>query len=190
MTDKKKFRMVVGLGNPGPEYQHTRHNIGFHVLDSMNLDFQFEKKFKADIAKSFDCLYVKPQTFMNVSGEAVRAVADYYKISPEDIIVVYDDKDITFGTIRLRSGGSSAGHNGVQSIIDHLGTSEFPRVRIGIQQREQRSHDAAANFVLSNFTESESVVLEEIAESAVGAIVYILDNGMTKEQHTDLQVEL
>jgi PTH1 family peptidyl-tRNA hydrolase len=190
MADKKKFRMVVGLGNPGPEYQHTRHNIGFHVLDSMHLDFQFEKKFKADIAKSYDCIYVKPQTFMNLSGEAVRAIADYYKIAAADSIVVYDDKDISFGTIRLRSGGSSAGHNGVQSIIDHLGTAEFPRVRIGIQQQEQRSHDAAAGFVLSNFAESEIVVLEEIAESAIGAIVYILDNGMSKQQHTDLHVEL
>lgn len=190
MAEQKKFRMVVGLGNPGKEYQHTRHNIGFHVLDSMHLDFRFEKKFKADIAVTFDCIYVKPQTFMNHSGEAVRAIADYYKIAASDTIVVYDDKDITFGTIRLRSSGSSAGHNGVQSVIDHLGTSDFPRVRIGIQQTEQRTHDAASDFVLSNFAESEAVVLEEIAESAIGAIVYILDNGMSKEQHTDLEVEL
>ena len=188
--ETETLKMVVGLGNPGPEYTRTRHNIGFLTLDELATDFRFEKKFKAEISTGPGYIYLKPMTFMNLSGEAVRACADYYKISPEHIIVVYDDKDISFGTIRLRSGGSSAGHNGVQSIINHLGTPDFPRIRIDIQQPDQRMHGTAADFVLSRFSKEEELVLNDITAEAAGAIAYVIDNGMTPTQHNDLHVAL
>jgi peptidyl-tRNA hydrolase, PTH1 family len=187
--DNVKRKLVVGLGNPGHEYVHTRHNIGWRVLDAMELDFHFEKKFQANIAKTHDCFYIQPTTFMNCSGEAVRAIVDYYHLDPRDLIVVYDDKDIPFGSIRLRSGGSSAGHNGVQSIIQHLGTDAFARVRVGVQQEKQRNeHVDTAHFVLSDFTPEEENLVPQLLESAIGSVVFILDNGITPQDHKDLSI--
>lgn len=183
------LKMVVGLGNPGHEYIHTRHNIGWRILDAMNLDFRFDKALQANIAKTRDCVYVQPTTFMNCSGEAVSAVARYFRIDPSNIIVVYDDKDIPFGTIRLRSTGSSAGHNGVQSVIQHLKTADFARVRIGVQNEDDNKPRDTADFVLSNFTAKEEQRIPHIMESAIGSIVYILDNALSVKDHKDLTVE-
>lgn len=162
------MKLVVGLGNPGKEYEKTRHNVGWRVLDLMKLDFSFEKKFNAEVAKVGDVLFCKPQTFMNLSGESVRAIADYYKITPTDILLVYDDKDLPFRTIRLRSTGSAGGHNGVSSVIQHLGTQNIGRVRIGIASETPIIE--TADFVLARFTKEEETALPDILKSAVAEI--------------------
>src|SRR3989339_928868 len=169
------MKLLVGLGNPGKEYEKTRHNMGGRVLDALKLDFHLEKKFQAEIYvktgrdlsptdKPF--ILCKPQTFMNNSGMAVRAVADYYKISPSDIIVIHDDKDLPLGTIRLRKKGSSGGHNGVQSIIDHLGTSSFTRLKIGVANELTEKNDTT-QFVLDKFSKAEEKLLPKIILGAI-----------------------
>lgn len=158
--------VVVGLGNPGKKYAGTRHNIGFRVLDSLRLNFSFEKKFNAEVAAAAGVLYCKPQTFMNDSGTAVRAVADYYKLTPQQIIAIYDDKDLPFGSVRVRTEGGSAGHNGVRSLIQHLGSEQFTRIRIGIATDSPIPD--TADFVLANFTaEEEDQLTKIIAEAHV-----------------------
>jgi PTH1 family peptidyl-tRNA hydrolase len=141
------MKLIVGLGNPGKKYENTRHNVGFLAMDKIVIklkvksykveDFKYEKKFDAEVVKfklkDEDIILAKPQTFMNLSGNAVKKIVDFYKLNPsKDLIVVYDDIDISLGKIRIRQEGSSAGHNGLQSIIDELGTDSFMRVRIGI----------------------------------------------------------
>lgn len=133
------MKVIVGLGNPGKKYEKTRHNVGFMVIDellkrySITLDKQ---KFKADYAIEFidgeKVMFVKPQTFMNLSGQALRPLMDYYNATKEDLLVIYDDLDLPTGKIRLRQTGSHGGHNGIRSLIEHLGTKEFNRIRVGI----------------------------------------------------------
>ena len=139
------MKLIIGLGNPGKKYENTRHNVGFLAIDKIVesykvhkvIKFSFEKKFDAEIGKlklgSEDIILVKPQTFMNLSGKAVKKIVDFYKVNPEkDLVVIYDDIDIPIGKTRIRSDGSAAGHKGLQSIIDELGTDRFMRIRIGI----------------------------------------------------------
>ncbi|MDD5732009.1 MAG: aminoacyl-tRNA hydrolase [Patescibacteria group bacterium] len=140
------MKIIIGLGNPGKKYENTRHNVGFLAMDrivnkmaqkDIKVDFKLDKKFEAEVAKlklgNEDVLLVKPQIFMNLSGVAVKKIVDFYKVIPEkDLMVIYDDVDIPLGKVRIRGEGSSAGHNGLQSIIDELGTDRFMRVRIGI----------------------------------------------------------
>lgn len=165
------MRLVVGLGNPGKKYMHTRHNVGFRVLDNLATDWQLMAKYSALIHKSGDTIYAKPQTFMNLSGAAVQALMTYYKIPIEDLIVVYDDKDLPLGTVRERDTGSSAGHNGMNSIIGVLGTQDIARIKIGVAPTDPETiiHDTA-DYVLSNFTADEEQALPEIIEQAVQAI--------------------
>ena len=129
------FRLLVGLGNPGREYAETRHNVGFMIIDRLaaksRAEFRTEKTWKAAMSKSGDLLLCKPFTFMNLSGKSVRAVCDFYKISPAEVLVVLDDTALPLGRLRLRTDGSAGGHNGLQSVIDHLGTPAVPRLRIG-----------------------------------------------------------
>jgi PTH1 family peptidyl-tRNA hydrolase len=152
--------MIVGLGNPGKKYANTRHNIGFACVDSFGLDFD-TKKSQAVIAdgsiEGQRVLLVKPQTYMNLSGESVRALADFYKIAPEHIMIIFDDLDTPLGTLRIRASGGSAGHNGMKSIIQHLGTQDFPRVRFGIG-RPPGYMDAAA-FVRQPFINDEEILV-------------------------------
>ena len=157
-----KTLLVVGLGNPGKEYDGTRHNIGFAVLDAFAAANDFpEFMSKKDLKSSFSSLQmgenrvicIKPTTFMNFSGEAVRAVMDFYKISTDNLIVVHDELDIPFGQIRTRTGGSSAGHNGLKSLIQHLG-EDFGRIRIGIRNDIAEKADSA-DFVLGKFDKDE-----------------------------------
>ena len=133
--------IIAGLGNPGEKYDDTRHNIGFAMVDKLQEHwnfpaFGFNKKFQAEVSEgnhaSQKLLLLKPQTFMNLSGAAVRAILDFYKLTPADIIVIQDDIDIALGTFKVATDSRSAGHNGVQNIIDQLGTQQFTRLRLGV----------------------------------------------------------
>jgi PTH1 family peptidyl-tRNA hydrolase len=171
------MKLIIGLGNPGKEYEKTRHNIGFRVLDEMTEDFKFEKKFNAEIKKEptfakasagKQIIFAKPQTFMNNSGIAVSAIAKFHKIKPENIIVIHDDMDLAFGKIKISFGSRSAGHNGVQSIIDSLGTNEFYRIRIGIGPRPEKI--PADKYVLQKFSASEEKEMKKIFSEAIEKI--------------------
>lgn len=181
------MHLVVGLGNPGTTYARTRHNLGFIVVDTLaslnGARFGNKKKFSSAIAEiniSTDTvLLAKPQTFMNNSGDAVRAVAQFYKITAADIWVISDDVDLPFGEIRIRHQGSSGGHNGLQSIIDQLGTDAFHRVRIGIgSNRPLRV--PAEDYVLQPFSTAEQQELPAIVESAIKQ----LSDDIQKNAHT------
>ncbi|GAB4340518.1 MAG: aminoacyl-tRNA hydrolase [Candidatus Abyssubacteria bacterium] len=169
------MRIVVGLGNPGKKYAATRHNLGFMVADELassnGLSFS-QEKFKSKLAHGTvageDVIIAKPQTFMNLSGEAVGPLVRFYKIPPTNLLVVYDDVDITFGKLRLRPSGGSGGHKGIQSIIEHLGTEEFPRLRIGI--RQEHVPDELSDYVLSEFGPEEKTELKRLIRTACKAV--------------------
>ena len=158
----------------------TRHNVGFIFLDKLKEtwnfpEFEFNKKFNAEISKgnyelrttNYELLLVKPQTFMNLSGEAVRSILDFYKLSPDDITVIHDDKDIPLGEYRLADDSSSAGHNGVQNIIDNLGTQKFKRIRIGIGAETDLPSDV---FVLQKFSDEEKDEIEKVLKKVIEEI--------------------
>ncbi len=185
------MKLVVGLGNPGRKYARTRHNVGWRVVDALVAAavgrFSYVKECENDLVKVGDVVVIKPQTFMNESGRAVCASMDYYKIAVADVLVVHDDKDLPFGTIRLRSGGSSAGHNGVQSVIEHIG-SGFSRVRVGVANEEMSQFEDAADFVLARFTKEEEERLSKIIDATVGAVQEWCDNGVDATSHRDVVV--
>jgi PTH1 family peptidyl-tRNA hydrolase len=168
------MKIIIGLGNPGKEYAGTRHNIGFEILDELQKEFnfsvwEFNKKFNAEISKgqaaSQEIILVKPQTFMNLSGVTVRSILDFYKLTPADIFVIHDDIDIAIGTFKVATDSRSAGHNGVQNIIDQLGTQKFTRLRLGIgaeTTEEPSCRFGAHDFVLGKFSETEKTTLEKI----------------------------
>lgn len=172
--------LVVGLGNPGKQYDMTRHNIGFHTIDYI------ADKYSAKLKKlKFKSVYgetdingekvylVKPQTFMNLSGEAVGEMARFYKIPPENVIVISDDISLNCGRIRIRQKGSAGGHNGLKSIIYHLNTDVFPRVKIGVGAPTNENYDLA-DFVLGRFTREEIPVMEEAMIKAEKAICELI----------------
>lgn len=171
------MKLIVGLGNPGVKYRATRHNIGFIALDEMayqeNATFN-KSQFEADIAEFFvngeKVLLVKPQTFMNESGRSVGPLMTYYNVSPEDVLVIYDDLDLPVGKIRLRQKGSAGGHNGIKSLISHIGTQEFNRVRIGID-RPKRGEEVIAH-VLGNFPKDTHEDMLSAVKLAVDASLY------------------
>ena len=152
------MRIIVGLGNPGSKYSLTRHNLGFMIVDQLatelGLVWQTNKKFKAELAKANDLLLIKPQTYMNLSGQSVAAILAYYKLSPEDLIIIHDDLDIDFGKYKLAKASRAAGHNGVQSIMDKLNTKNLVRYRIGVRN-EMRDKIPAEKFVLEKFSNEE-----------------------------------
>lgn len=167
------MKLIVGLGNPGKEYAITRHNVGFLVLDALagNDSWKTDKKLKAELKKVGDTIYIKPNTFMNNSGEAVRAVLDYYQLTVSDLLVIYDDKDLPLGTIRFRAKGSSGGHNGIKSIIQHVGSEEFARFKIGIAPTDpERRMGDTADYVLGKFSKPEQTELKTIIEQTVEKI--------------------
>jgi len=165
------MHLIVGLGNIGEQYQLTRHNVGFLVIDEITKSLQSsninKSNFKADVLKSGYNLYVKPTTYMNNSGQAVVAIKDYYKIDIEDIIVIHDDLDLPFGTVKFKVGGGHGGHNGLRSLDSHIG-KDYIRVRIGIGKPEDKSQ--VANYVLSNFSKEELNKLEGIITHTIKAI--------------------
>jgi len=163
------MKLIIGLGNPGEEYKKTRHNAGFLAVNKIADNFQFsifnfQSIFNAQISKgiidSEKVILIKPQTFMNESGKAVRAVLDYYKINLENIIVIHDDLDITLGEYKISKNKNSGGHKGVQSVIDHLGTKDFMRIRIGIEIENRKI--PTEKFVLNNFTKDEMKIIEKV----------------------------
>ncbi len=157
------MKLIVGLGNPGKKYRKTKHNIGFIALDSYaevnGIKYKKSIKFTSEIAKLENSILLKPKTYMNNSGLAVVTVAKYYNISPENIVVISDDLNLPFGKLRLRQNGSAGGHNGIKSIINHLNSENFNRVRVGIGNNKDV---IMKDFVLSNFTKYESQILDEL----------------------------
>ncbi len=160
------MKLIIGLGNPGKEYENTRHNIGFIFIDALAKkleapDFEFDKKTNSEISKIGKSLILaKPQTFMNKSGAAVAALAKFYKVKPKDIWVIHDDIDILWGEYKISFGRSSAGHKGVESIIKNLKTKDFWRVRIGIQPSSKK-HTPAEKIILKKFTPQELKTLNQ-----------------------------
>lgn len=173
------FRLLVGLGNPGREYVETRHNVGFMIADRLaakgGADFRVEKSWQAIIARVGDLHLCKPLTYMNLSGIAVRVVSDFYKIAPAQILVVLDDMALPLGRLRLRAEGSAGGHNGLASILEHLGTLAVPRLRIGIGPAQP---GAATDHVLGRFVLEEKAALEQSLERAESAISCVLERGL------------
>lgn len=179
------MKLVVGLGNPGGKYEATRHNAGFWVVDEVaaRLGTACTKaKWKSYVAETRvggeRLLLCKPQTFMNRSGEAVRAVLDYFsELTPADVIVAYDDMDFLAGDVRLRLQGSAGGHNGVRSVIAHLGTQEFARVRVGIGRPEAKPE--VIDYVLSPVPQADKEAVTKAVERAAEAVVFAVENTFT-----------
>lgn len=173
--------LVVGLGNPDKKYTFTRHNSGFLCVDMLAEKYGFavnKLKFKSLLGDAeiggHRCLVLKPQTFMNLSGEAVRDAAQFYKISPERIIVLFDDISLDVGKIRIRRKGTDGGHNGIKNIIYHLNSDRFPRVKIGVGKKPHPDFDLA-DWVLSEFKKDEEEPLKEALEHACAALELMLD---------------
>lgn len=176
--------IIVGLGNPGKEYQGTRHNIGFDVIDALAEKYNIsilEKKHKAMIGKGIvagqKVILVKPMTFMNLSGESVREVLDYYKVDEEEeLIVVYDDISLVPGGLRIRGKGSAGGHNGIKSIIQHLGHDVFKRVKVGVGEKP-KGWDLA-DHVLGRFSTEERKAVDEAVLVAIEAVELLVTEGL------------
>lgn len=183
MANELEWRLIIGLGNPGPQYKKNRHNVGFQCLNALaqahGLTFTSFKA-KAHIARGViadhSAILAKPITFVNESGQAARELMACLGCEPKDILVVHDDLDLPLGKIRLRAGGSAAGHKGVQSIIEALGTEEFPRLRIGIGRPPTK--EGVVDYVLSDFSEEEWAVMERAYDEAVAAIETFLQLGI------------
>ena len=173
-------KLIVGLGNPGDKYFETKHNVGFMLVDKMckelNLKFTADKIFQADIASTFlngeKVYFVKPTTFMNESGKAVHALLTYYGLDIDDLLVIYDDLDMEVGKIRLRTKGSAGGHNGIKSIIKHIGTQEFKRVKIGIGR--PKNNLSVIHHVLGIFDEEDYIIILNTLEKVDSAVNYYL----------------
>ena len=174
------MKLIVGLGNVGKKYEQTRHNIGFEVIDYLLERHQFKldkQKFRGayTIESLFGekVLFLEPLTFMNLSGEALRPLMDYYQIDVEDILVLYDDLDLAQGHIRLRQKGSAGGHNGIKSIIQHLGTQQFKRIRIGI---DRSSRIPVVDYVLQKFSAEEMKTMQPVIEHVADAVEAFIQN--------------
>ena len=178
--------LVVGLGNPGAKFENTRHNIGFMVADQLAEELRIpvqKLKFKA-LTNTAELggqkiLLMKPVTFMNLSGEAVRPAADFYKVPPDHILVISDDTALPAGKLRIRKGGSAGGHNGLKSIIQHLGTDQFPRLRIGVGEKPHPDYDMA-DWVLGKFQGEDKKAVDEAVKRAAQAVECILSQGLDK----------
>jgi peptidyl-tRNA hydrolase, PTH1 family len=180
--------LIIGLGNPGEKYENTRHNLGFMVLDAIVKEnnfpgFSFDKNFHAKISQgviaSEKIILVKPQTFMNLSGGAVKEIASYYKITGQNLWVVHDDIDIVLGKIKISQDSGPGGHNGIKSIIENLGTQNFVRFRAGIQPEKGKPKNVE-NFVIKNFLKQETNKQKETIEKTVLAIQTSIKNGLEK----------
>ena len=178
--------LIVGLGNPGKQYENTRHNAGFICIDILadKYGIKINKlKFKSLMGEGRiegrRCLLLKPQTFMNLSGEAVREAADFYKIPPENIIVICDDISLEPGKMRIRRKGSAGGQNGLKNIIFHLKSDNFPRIKIGVGAKPDPDYDLA-DWVLSRFSQSEAKLIKQVADNTASAIEYMVKDDIDK----------
>ncbi len=177
------MKIIVGLGNPDKKYNGTRHNIGFDVIDRMSDEFRISmdiKKHKGICGKGViageKVVLVKPQTYMNLSGECVREVCDYYKVDVEDVIVIFDDISLDVGKLRIRAKGSAGGHNGIKSIIAHLGSQDFPRIKCGVGDKP-KGYDLA-DYVLGHFSKDELPVIKEGIDRAMKACECMVSEGI------------
>ncbi|MBI2037932.1 MAG: aminoacyl-tRNA hydrolase [Candidatus Magasanikbacteria bacterium] len=173
------MKLIIGLGNPEKEYTDTRHNAGFLILEKLLATFEFadwnfDKKSNALISKGKinkkRTALAMPQTYMNNSGVAVQALLNFYKLKPENLIVIHDDKDIPLGETRIQTNRGPAGHNGIKSIIEHLGTQNFTRIRVGVAPKEQEKIKDTAGFVLGKFTAAEKKILDTVAKNIIKEI--------------------
>ena len=179
--------MIVGLGNPGPKYEHTRHNLGFLVLDELasqwRVSFEDNKKFQALTATathgSEKIILVKPQTFMNLSGESVGPLAHFHKVSSDHVMAVFDDLDLPYGRLRFAQKGSAGGHNGIKSLIQHLGTQDFPRLKVGIGRPRHPGQEVVAH-VLEKFSKEESQALGPLLKRCADGLETWLSQGLAK----------
>ena len=175
--------LIVGLGNPEDEYSKTRHNMGFNTINKLAEKYNIEvkqKKFQAlfgsGIINGEKVILLKPQTYMNLSGNSVKEVIDFFKIDLKNLIIIYDDMDIEPGKIKVRKKGSAGGHNGIKSIIQQLGTEEFGRIRIGIGRPEYKGDEI--NYVIGAIPEEDNIKLKEGIEKARDAVIELLKNGI------------
>jgi len=183
-----KISLIVGLGNPGSQYDRTRHNIGFmavdHLADRWGIELASEKKFQGIYGEGRyvggKIRLLKPTTFMNLSGQSARSIVDWYKLEPQSMLVIYDDMDLPLGKIRLRPNGSSGGHNGMKSLIAHLGTQEFPRLRLGIGRSNNPKDNPSINHVLGTFAAEEAKILPELLKLTEDITRSIDASGMEK----------
>lgn len=183
------MKLIVGLGNPGEKYKNTRHNLGFMVVDKLVSSIKYQvsweenKKFKSLVAKIDNVIFVKPQTYMNLSGAAIKSLTTYYKLPTTNIIVVHDELDLPLGKIKVRSGGSAAGHHGVESVIEKLRDDQFIRVRLGIGPDKKGTHFNAEKFVVEEFLSNEKHVVKKMVEKAVEAVELLLKEGLESVQN-------
>lgn len=184
-------QLIVGLGNPEPRYDRTRHNIGFAAIDALSktelIPLSEHRKFQAEYGEgTFNgqkLRLLKPLTYMNRSGQSIRAVVDWYKLDPQAVLVIYDDMDLPVGRIRLRHSGSAGGHNGMKSTIAHLGTQNFPRLRIGIgkpQKPNSAANRETVSHVLGKFSPDETQVMEKVLKLMIEAVESCLKQGIDK----------
>ena len=173
--------IIAGLGNPGKEYEYSRHNAGFLCLDILCNKYSITTdrvKYRAltctAMIEGHPCLIMRPQTYMNNSGESIREAADFYKIPPEKVIVIYDDISLPTGTLRIRKKGSAGGHNGIKSIISQLNSDVFPRLKIGVGDRKDKDDDLK-DYVLGRFSKEDMETLRKTMEKAVDALAFILE---------------
>ena len=186
-----QIRLIAGLGNPGPEYEQTRHNIGFMVVDRLaaRLGSPWERSTKWDAitAKCGETIFIKPTSFMNRSGHPIFNMAKFYKVEPQQMLVVLDDFALPLGRLRIRSDGGSGGHNGLESIIAQFGTEEIPRLRIGIGAAPDQ---ASTDYVLGRFFEEEKPLVGSTIDRAVDAVKCAIDNGLVSAMNTFNKPEL
>ncbi|NJM56588.1 MAG: aminoacyl-tRNA hydrolase [Synechococcales cyanobacterium RU_4_20] len=189
-TTPVKPKLIVGLGNPGTKYDGTRHNIGFEAIDALSrrwsIDLADTKKFKGyfgegPVPRAGKMRLLKPTTYMNLSGQAIRSVLDWYKLEPESVLIIYDDMDLPTGRLRLRLSGSAGGHNGMKSAIAHLSSQDFPRLRIGIgSPREGDRKGETISHVLGRFAPEERPQITKVLKLVVEATEMALDQGFEK----------
>ncbi|NEZ60204.1 aminoacyl-tRNA hydrolase [Adonisia turfae] len=185
-------KLLVGLGNPGQKYDRTRHNIGFEVIDNLAKSWSIKltenKRFQGHFGETRSSsgerlILLKPTTYMNRSGQSVRAVFDWYKLLPSEVLVIYDDMDLPIGRLRLRLSGSAGGHNGMKSIISHLGTQDFPRLRLGISRTntsDKQANRAVVSHVLGKFAPDERKVIDAAITLANDAVEFSLRKGIER----------
>ena len=191
----EKFFLIVGLGNPGAEYALTRHNAGVLLVEKLaakwKCDWANEKKFRARVAKTAQVgrriLLCEPQTFMNLSGETVGALMNFYQLPLQQLMVVVDDADLPLGTIRLRSSGSSGGHHGIESVEQHLASREFARLKIGIGRKDNLRE--ITSHVLGRFDKTENELLQKVLDRASGQVETWLEAGVEKAMQSNGSVE-
>lgn len=174
------MKLIIGLGNPGADYKGTRHNIGFQAIDALADDYNINpnrNRFKAFLGEGRlagnKIVLAKPQTYMNLSGESVQMLAKWYKISPKDILIIYDDVSLPPGSIKIREKGGAGGHNGIKNIIQHLATDEFQRIKVGIGEKPQSWN--LADYVLSRFSKVEMEIIDKTMEDIVDAVNIIIE---------------